>query len=278
VVEAGEPLSAPRAAVLGQPIAHSLSPVLHNAAYRALGLRWEYSAIDCGVAELAGVLDQRADWVGFSLTMPLKRAGLELATDVSPRARVVGAANTLLAGPGGWRADNTDVDGVLGAVSELARRPASVTVLGAGGTAQAVVSAVAELGLDECSVLVRDRSRTLDLQATADRAGVRLLIGDLDSDAAALAADLVVSTLPAGAADPLATARWTATQSLLDAVYAPWPTALAAAAQARGTAVLSGALMLLHQAMAQVELMTGRPAPAAAMRDALRTVAPSAGL
>ena len=267
-----------RAAVLGRPIAHSLSPVLHNAAYRALGLSWDYTAIDCGVDEFAALLEQRADWAGFSLTMPLKRAGFDLASGRSARAEVIGAANTLLPDETGWHADNTDVLGVLGAVREAGTAPKSVTVLGAGGTAQAVVAAVAELGLGECGVLVRDRARTTELQGTAERAGVRLVIDDLDSGAAAVGSDLVVSTLPAGAADGFAKAPWRPGQCILDAVYAPWPTVLATAAAQRGATVLSGALMLLHQAVAQVELMTGQPAPVQAMRDALRAAAPQSGL
>ncbi|MCW2495979.1 MAG: aroE [Jatrophihabitans sp.] len=265
--------------MLGRPIEHSLSPVLHNAAYTALGLPWQYQAQDCGVVDLSGVLAERADWAGFSLTMPLKRAALEQAVQASSRARAVGAANTLLpVDGGGWRADNTDVQGVLGALAEASCRPSTATLLGAGGTAQAALVALAELGLRECAVLVRDTGRTVDLQATAAAAGVTLRLGELTVAAPELGAGLVVSTLPAGAADGLAVAPWRSDQTLLDVVYAPWPTALAAAVSASGGAVLSGALMLLHQAMAQVELMTGRAAPAAAMRAALAAAAPDAGL
>ena len=267
-----------QAGVLGRPIEHSLSPVLHKAAYAALGLDWVYTAIDCGVDDLPGALAERSDWAGFSLTMPLKRAGLYLASHVAPRATVVGAANTLLPAADGWRADNTDVAGVLGALAETTRRPESVTVLGAGGTAQAVVAAAAEYGLAEVGVLVRDAGRTDALRETAERAGVRLAVDTLQVDASALGAELVVSTLPPGAADPLAAARWRADQVLLDVVYASWPTELAAGAIRAGAEVLSGARMLLHQAIIQVELMTGQAAPSTAMRDALRTVSPEAGL
>jgi len=277
VAEAGES-GIRHAAVLGQPITHSLSPVLHNAAYRALGLSWEYTAIECGVEELPAVLAGRTDWAGFSLTMPLKRAGLELAVELSPRAAVVGAANTLLPVDGGWLADNTDVAGVLGALAESGRATPSLTVLGAGGTAQAVIAAAAELGLFEVSVLVRDPSRTTELRDTAERAGVELAISTLTVDNDALGAPFVVSTLPAGAADVIAARDWQGYQVVLDAVYAGWPTALASAADAAGATVLSGALMLLHQAMAQVVLMTGRPAPHEAMRDALQAAQPNAGL
>src|SRR6202012_6093853 len=100
-----------RAAVLGRPVAHSLSPVLHRAAYAALGLDWTYEAIDCGEAEVREVLAARADWAGLSATMPLKHALVEVAAEVTRIVEIVGAANTLVPGPGVWRADNTDVAG-----------------------------------------------------------------------------------------------------------------------------------------------------------------------
>jgi shikimate dehydrogenase len=262
-------MPAPHAGVLGRPIAHSLSPVLHRAAYTALGLNWTYDAIDCGVGELPGVLSKRADWAGFSATMPLKHALLDVAAEVRATAEIVGAANTLLPGPKGWIADNTDVAGISGALAEHDLRPSSVTVLGAGGTAQAVIVAVHDLGLDECAVLVRDASRTAQTREAAGRAAVALDVGSLDSGTAALQADLVISTLPGGAADPIALRRWSSGQAVLDVVYSPWPTKLAASAAAAGATVVSGALMLLHQAAAQVELMTGQPAPVDAMRAAL---------
>jgi shikimate dehydrogenase len=267
-----------RAGVLGRPVAHSLSPVLHRAAYAQLGLDWTYEAIECGVSELPAVLAERADWAGFSCTMPLKHAILDLATTASPRAEQVGSANTLLPSPDGWTADNTDVDGVLGALAEHDVRPARVTLLGAGGTAQAVLAALTELGPGACTVLVRDRSRAAALLASAERLGLTVSLGDLAADAPALDADLVVSTLPAGVADPLARRAWRPQQTVLDVVYAGWPTGLAYAAASGGATVVSGAAMLLHQAARQVELMTGRPAPVAAMRTALRAAAPAAGL
>ncbi|SHG66020.1 shikimate dehydrogenase [Jatrophihabitans endophyticus] len=258
-----------RAGVLGRPIAHSLSPALHRAAYGALGLAWTYEAIDCGVADLPAVLAARHDWRGFSCTMPLKHAVLAAAAEVRPVAAAVGSANTLLPGAAGWIAENTDVDGVLGAWDEAGIVPLEVTVLGAGGTAQAVVAALARRGVDRCTALVRDRARAADLLATGERLGVAVRTARLDVDAPALAAPLVVSTLPAGAADAVARRRWDAGQALLDVVYAPWPTALARAAAGAGATVVGGAAMLLHQAARQVELMTGRPAPLPAMRDAL---------
>ncbi len=257
------------AAVLGRPIEHSLSPLLHRAAYAALGLDWVYQAIDCGIDDLAGVVGSRTDWTGFSCTMPLKRAVLELADTVTPLADAVGAANTLLPRERGWLADNTDVIGVSGALAEVGVHPVSATVLGAGGTAQAVVAALAGLGLHECRVLVRDPSRAEALRRTADVFGVELALGPLTAVDPGLGAALVVSTLPAGAADLVATAPWHAGQTVLDVVYAPWPTRLAAAAGSAGATVVGGASMLLHQAAEQVRLMTGQDAPLDAMRAAL---------
>jgi shikimate dehydrogenase len=256
--------------VLGRPIAHSLSPVLHRAAYAALGLAWTYDAIDCGVAEFAAVLAERADWAGFSCTMPLKHAAVEVAAEVRPLARAVGAANTLLPGSTGWIAENTDVAGMVAALAEQGVQPTSVTVLGAGGTAQAAVAAFTRMGIGGCTALVREPARAARLLATADVLDARVDVRRLAADAPALAADLVVSTLPPRAADPLAMASWSPYQTVLDVVYDPWPTALATSAAAAGATVVGGALVLLHQAAVQVELMTGRPAPVEAMRSALR--------
>ena len=258
--------------MLGRPIAHSLSPLLHRAAYSALGLDWRYEAVDCGEHDLPGVLAARPDWAGFSCTMPLKHAVLEVAAEVRPAAAAVGAGNTLLPRGAGWVAENTDVAGIVTALTERGAAPASVTVLGAGGTAQAAVAALAQLGRDGCTVLLRDRRKAGPILATAERAGVTVELGDLPPDAErapALAAELVISTLPPGAADPFARYAWSARQWLLDVVYAPWPTRVADAAAAAGSEVIGGEAMLLHQAAAQVRLMTGHEAPVAAMRAAL---------
>jgi shikimate dehydrogenase len=140
------------------------------------------------------------------------------------------------------------------------------------------VAGLAELGATECAVLVRDPSRTNELRLTAGRVGVQLAVAVLSPEADPLNAQLIISALPRGAADALCGYRWRAGQVLLDVIYDPWPTALAATVQQAGGTVVSGAVMLLHQAAAQVELMTGRSAPFDAMRQALRSVAPGAGV
>jgi shikimate dehydrogenase len=265
-------LSPRAAAVLGTPIAHSLSPVLHRAAYAELGLDWTYTAIECEEAGLPALLE-RADIAGYSCTMPLKRAALRLAATRSARAEAIGAANTLLRRPGGWRAENTDWIGIRDALAATAV-PAGgeVTVLGAGGTAQAALAAVS--GTGPVTVLVRDPARTGPLRAAAERLRVEVRVGLL---AGPIPGDLIISTLPAGAADALE-ADWAPGRALLDVIYSDWPTALAGRAAAAGAQVVSGGTMLLYQAARQVELMTGRAAPVPAMRAAMLAAAPRSGV
>ena len=265
-----------RAAVLGSPIKHSLSPVLHEAAYQALDLHgWHYDKIECDEPGLARLVDGMGpEWAGLSLTMPLKRVALTVADEVSPLARAVGAANTLVfpaAGPaGGRQAHNTDAAGMVAALQEagLARTEQAV-ILGAGGTAQSALAAVRELGHQSPVVLVRNLARTGELCETAERLGMRPTISDGLFTGPLPAADLVISTLPGGAADPLSATRWKPDTMVLDVVYAPWPTPFARSALAAGCPVVSGLSVLLYQAVAQVELMTGHPGPVEAMRTAL---------
>jgi shikimate dehydrogenase len=270
-----------RAAVLGRPVGHSLSPVLHGAAYAALGLDgWHYDAHECDEAALPGfVAGLGTEWAGLSLTMPLKRVALQLAREVSPLAAATGAANTLVLAGGRRYADNTDVAGIVAAVRGAAPSDAAggrAVVLGAGGTARAALAALRDLGIHDVTVLVRSTARAGELHAAAERLGVAPSVSDALTDpvtarAVIATADVVVSTLPRAAADGLTGVR--AGAVLLDVVYAPWPTPFATAAEAAGAHVVSGLEMLLHQAVAQVELMTGRAAPVAAMREALDAAA-----
>lgn len=267
-----------RAAVLGSPVAHSLSPVLHGAAYAALGLDgWTFDRIECGAGELPNLVGKLGpEWAGLAVTMPGKRAALERADERTARAEAVGAANTLARLPsGGWRADCTDVAGVVGALTAaggyVPRPGAAAVVLGAGGTAAAALAGLAELGVREVTAVVRDPARAVSAGATAERVGVELTVRRWsDADLAGLAADaaVLVSTVPAGAADEYAD-RLARAACLLDVVYHPWPTPLARAVEARGGRLATGLDMLLHQAFGQVEQFTGRAAPREAMRDAL---------
>jgi shikimate dehydrogenase len=267
-----------RAAVLGSPIQHSLSPMLHRTAYAALGLPgWRYEAFDCDEMGLPIFLEQLGpEWAGLSLTMPLKRVALTVADEISPLASAVGAANTLVLGRPGEhrRAENTDVAGIVAALREAGVDHVSAAViLGAGGTAQAALAALRELGELAPTILVRDSARTTDLGAAADRLGVQPMISGGLPAVGLPEADVVISTLPPGAADALSKqwrAQWWVTRPVvLDVVYTPWPTALAASAIGAGCQTVSGLAVLLHQAVAQVELMTGRRAPITQMRAAL---------
>ena len=262
-----------KAAVLGSPIAHSLSPALHRAAYAGLGLDdWTYETVECDEAALAAFVTSRGpDWAGLSLTMPLKRTVLPLLDHTDPLAVIAGGANTVVFRPDGRYGYNTDVQGIVDALTEAgAAAPGSVTIIGAGATACSALAALAELGAPAADVVVRDPSRAADLLAVAERlhVAVRLLpLTALTDDAPGL----LISTVPAGAADGYAgrirvTGR--APAAVLDVVYDPWPTPLAEAASAAGAIVANGFAMLLHQAAAQVELMTGKPAPLEAMRAA----------
>jgi shikimate dehydrogenase len=282
-----------RAAVLGHPVAHSLSPRLHRAAYRALGLDgWSYEAVDVTEEQLpAFVAALDGTWAGLSLTMPLKQTVIPLLDHVEPLAGVVGAVNTLLVQPGGRRpvltGANTDVHGLVAALSEgLAAAGSgragsgearSAVVLGAGATAASTLAALAELGCTTPVVHVRSLGRTGALARAAHRMGVEPVFRALDDALPAMAgADLVVSTLPPRAADDLAAALARSAVPgprsgavLLDVAYDPRPTALQSAWHARGGIAVPGERMLLHQAVEQVRLMTGRPGPLAAMEAAL---------
>jgi len=271
-----------RAAVLGHPIAHSLSPVLHRAAYAALGLgTWRYDAVDVTEDQLPGFVEGLdASWAGLSLTMPLKQTVVPLLDHVEPLAQVVGAVNTVLVhGSGAGRVltgANTDVHGLVAALGEagVSGGLRSAGVLGAGATAASTLAALAQLGCPSPRVYVRSQARAGGLLRAAHRMGVEPRLFRLDDAAGEIGQlDVVVSTLPAHAADPLADdLAADVTGVLLDVCYDPRPTALGAAWATRGGRVVGGERMLLHQAAEQVRLMTGAPAPVAAMDVALDEV------
>jgi shikimate dehydrogenase len=262
-----------RAAVLGKPIGHSLSPVLHNAGYAAAGLiDWSYTAIECAEAELVDLVGQLDPvWVGLSLTMPLKEVALVVADEVAPRAAAIGAANTLLRLPGGgWRADNTDAPGMVDALQAAGvAQIASIAVLGAGGTARAAVAAAGALGVHDVHVYARRAAAVDEMRCAAEILDVTLEYAPWAAADDCAHADLVVSTVPKGVADGLRPA-WRPATVLFDAVYDPWPTPLAAGAKHAGVTIVSGLDLLLHQAARQFAMFTGVPAPIEAMAAALR--------
>ncbi|GGK39526.1 shikimate dehydrogenase [Nocardia camponoti] len=258
-----------KAAVLGKPIAHSKSPLLHAAAYQALGLDWTYERVECDAAALPGfVAGLGPEWVGLSVTMPGKEAALAFADERTERAVLVGSANTLVRTETGWRADCTDVDGVVGALRGAGVESVGESVvLGAGGTARPALLALADLGARSVTIVARDAGRAADAVALAEKLGMAVMVRGFDADELApvcARAGAVVSTIPVDAAAAVASAVALA-PVVLDAIYNPWPTPLAEAVAAQGNTVVSGLEMLLNQAYGQVEQFTGQAAPRAAM-------------
>ncbi|MDB1088919.1 shikimate dehydrogenase [Streptomyces sp. ACA25] len=280
---AGAPASPRRAAVLGSPIAHSLSPVLHRAAYEELGLRnWTYDRFEVDESGLPGFLDGlSAEWAGLSLTMPLKRAVIPLLDRISETAASVEAVNTVLfTGDGRRTGENTDVPGMLEALRERGvDRVERAAVLGAGATASSALAALARICTGEVTAYVRSADRAGEMRRWGTRLGVEVRTADWSDAAEALHAPLVIATTPAGSTDALAGAVPESPGTLFDVLYDPWPTALAAAWSARGGPVVGGLDLLVHQAALQVQLMTGRVlAGPDRMRSAVEAVRPAGRL
>jgi shikimate dehydrogenase len=261
-----------RCAVLGTPIRHSLSPVLHRAAYDELGLDWSYDAVEVGTDGLEPFLDSLdPSWRGLSLTMPLKRAVVPLLDEVTDRVRAAGAANTVVLEDGRRLGDNTDVPGAAAALVERWDGPVDqAVVLGGGATAASVLLALAGLGCRSATLLVREPARAEETLAAVRRhpRPPELRVERLGA-APVVAADVLVSTVPAVAQGDEVLRLARAAGVVFEVLYDPWPTPLAAAASAAGQPLVGGLDLLVHQAVVQVEAMTGaEPAPLAAMRAA----------
>ncbi|MFE4217749.1 shikimate dehydrogenase [Streptomyces sp. NPDC056844] len=264
-----------RAAVLGSPIAHSLSPALHRAAYAELGLEnWSYERFDVDEAALPGFVEGLdSSWAGLSLTMPLKRAIIPLLDGISDTAASVEAVNTVVFTEDGRRVgDNTDIPGMVAALHERGvEKVESAAVLGAGATASSALAALAVICTGPVTAYVRSAARADEMRGWGERLGVDVRIADWAAAAEALRAPLVIATTPAGTTDTLADAVPTAPGTLFDVLYEPWPTALAARWSAAGGPVVGGLDLLVHQAAFQFEQFTGeRRSPLAAMRRAGR--------
>ncbi|MFJ8922384.1 shikimate dehydrogenase [Streptomyces sp. NPDC102415] len=264
-----------RAAVLGSPIAHSLSPALHRAAYAELGLEnWSYERFDVDEAALPGFVEGLdSSWAGLSLTMPLKRAIIPLLDSVSDTAASVEAVNTVVFTEDGRRlGDNTDIPGMVAALHERGvEKVESAAVLGAGATASSALAALSVICTGPVTAYVRSAARADEMRGWGERLGADVRIADWAAAAEALRAPLVIATTPAGTTDTLADAVPSAPGTLFDVLYEPWPTALAARWSAAGGSVVGGLDLLVHQAVLQFEQFTGeRRSPLAAMRRAGR--------
>ena len=269
------------AAVIGSPIEHSLSPVIHRAAWAQLGVDgWEYRRLEQDADSLPRFIGGLGgDCAGLSVTMPCKQAVMPLLDVIDPLASAVGAVNTVVPSSGVLAGFNTDVTGIASAIRRACSQadralPTSAVVLGARATASSALAALGELGIVTSTVAARRFGGPGSVVAASSRLGVsidQVLWSDRDAVLRAVSgADLVISTLPAGVADPIAehmTVR--EDQVLLDVVYFPRDTALRSAFERNGGIVAEGTDMLIFQAAAQVQLMTGRAPKTDVMRGAL---------
>lgn len=264
------------AAVLGHPVAHSLSPVLHSAAYRVMGAEWDYTRWDVPAEDWNGFWRERVAegfWRGFSVTMPLKSLAATQADERTALVEALGVANTLVfRADGSTIADNTDVTGIMAAVIAAREIPSEprCAILGGGGTATAAVAALHGLGAPSIDVFVRSLDRAGKVTDAAARLGATVTARAWGEAAASLADyDAVICTLPPRGADELAAEFATLNASvsgvLLDAAYDPWPSAIARSWQDADGAIAPGIDMLIFQAVDQVRWFTlgraDRPVP-----------------
>ena len=268
------PPSVQHCAVLGSPIAHSLSPVLHRAAYAELGLDWTYEAIEVDEDGLAGFLQGLGDdWRGLSLTMPLKRVAMELVERCSEVATTVRSVNTILLGPdeGHGFGDNTDVPGAIAALRERGLGDLrTARIVGGGATATSIAHALASLGVTDLEIVVRDVSRAEVAVQVARRAGVDVTVLSLDHPFLQKV-DLLVSTVPTHVVESRSAELVETSRAVFDVAYHPWPTPIITTAEQAGLVVVTGLDLLTHQAALQVELMTGSSVDPEVLRTAART-------
>jgi shikimate dehydrogenase len=263
--------------VMGDPVRHSLSPLLHNSAFAALGLDWVSVGfpVPAGAAPAALAALVPLGVAGVSVTMPHKQAVAGLVDELTPIAARLDAVNCVVARAGRLVGTNTDGEGF---VASLARGagfdPAGrrCVVLGAGGAARAVVLALAEAGASEVAVVARRP------EAAAEAAGLAGQAGTVADPATAADAELIVNATPVGMVDdgpPLVPAAALSGRHLVvDLVYEPAETPWMREARRRGATVLGGLGMLVHQAAAQLALWTGLEPPVAAMWEATRSARP----
>lgn len=252
------------AAVLGSPIDHSLSPLLHESAYRALGLNdWTYTQIECTASDLPRIVSAADPGMrGFSVTRPCKDATLRFADVVSERAHIVESANTLIRRGTEWYADCTDIDGACASLKKSGYTGGNVLLLGAGGTSRPYLSALRSAGVEgvgRVAIASRAEERAQHTLHVAARLGLDYSWIPLNDPeilrASCHNATLVISTLPGDAAAGYSTFL-RRTPRLIDVTYAPWPTSLAQVVADNGGTVVGGRTMLLHQAVAQIEAFT----------------------
>jgi shikimate dehydrogenase len=265
--------------ILGDPVAHSLSPAMQNAAFAAAGLDAVYVPFPVRAAGLAASVAglHAAGVAGLNVTVPHKEAALALADELRPRARACGAVNTLIRTRRGFAGDNTDGLGFLAALAEARHPPRGreVLIIGAGGSARSVAHALLGAGSARLVVANRTPARAASLVAALDdpraaAAGLDVLRDRAELARFGLIVDCTSAGLAGGALPPLRLAATRPDVLCCDLLYGPRPSRFLARARAGGRRTMDGAGMLLHQGALAFSLWTRRPAPLAAMRRALR--------
>lgn len=259
------PASAPEAsrtrlAVLGSPIAHSLSPVIHRAAYSTLGFEWEYDPIEMSGESLPSFLASLdSQWRGLSLTMPLKRDVVPLLDWADPLVELVGGANTVVFTDAGMRGFNTDVEGALRSFLDAGiGHLDSVWILGAGATAASLMVASVRLGATSVEIFARTPTKAVALEQLGRSLGVSVTVRSWgENSASATRPTAIISTVPGGAMDLAFDESLRTSAVLFDVAYDPWPSAIASEWYRAGGTVISGHDLLVNQAIAQVRIFSG---------------------
>jgi len=245
-----------KAAVLGSPIGHSLSPTLHNCAYEVLGWEWNYNAIEVKSGDLPQfIAENRKIFRGLSLTMPLKEEALMVADSLDPLVKRINAANTLIFDENEVSAYSTDVSGFAQALkkSEVAI-PNEITILGGGATARSAIAALDGRGR---TITVYSRSASRAAQLINCSISATVVVKDWSEAQSGLAANLIISTTPSGATDDFVPTQTTGT--LFESLYSPWPTKFLQKWQERGGKNIDGLDLLVEQGIGQIELMAYEP-------------------
>ena len=270
-------MSSLNGAVIGSPVEHSLSPLLHRSAFEYLGIEGNYQRNDVPLDTLrAYFLDHQESHDYFSITMPLKEEALTLEVSIDPLARRVNSANTLYKRDSTWNLTSTDGQGFVEALLNQGHSQfESVLILGAGGTARAVAGSLDAIS-EKISILGRSSTRRDEMEKVITSSEFEYIRWIEDPELHHY--DLVVNTTPAGAADLLAESLFGRQCKLLfDVIYKPWPTVLASRWADSGGTVINGLEMLLYQGIAQLELVLDQPLDHAALASHLRPILQRAG-
>ncbi|MGV2827645.1 shikimate dehydrogenase [Myxosarcina sp. GI1(2024)] len=272
--------------VIGDPVKHSLSPAMHNAALASLGMDYVYLPLPVKPTDLKTALAGFAaiDLVGFNITIPHKRAVMPLLSEISPVAQQVGAVNTVWRTEAGWSGTNTDVIGFIAPLKAMSRHWSKVrpVVLGNGGAARAVVAGLVELGCSEIHIVGRNRQKLTEFyQSWADIPEISSILKihyAEDLNMLISAADLLVNTTPVGMSpnvnrSPVDAAIMNQLQLgaiAYDLIYTPSPTKFLKLAMAKGATAIDGLEMLVRQGAAALEIWLQQPVPVDVMRQTLR--------